>query len=149
MAGASVLTPSVAMTVEQACLSFAAQKIARAIGRQYDSALRPSGLSNWQFTLLVMLVRDEPPTISGLAHNLAMDRTTITANLKPLERRGLLAIQGDTEDRRIRRVVLTDEGHACLSQAYPLWEQAQVACAERLGEVDQTTFRAAASALSR
>ncbi len=148
MAGASVLTPSVAMTIEQACFSFAAQKTARAIGRQYDAALRPSGLSNWQFTLLVMLVRDEPPTISGLAHHLAMDRTTITANLKPLERRGLLAIRGDTDDRRIRRVVLTDEGRACLSQAYPLWEQAQAICAKRLGEVDQTTFRAAVRALS-
>ncbi len=46
-------------------------------------------------------------------------------------------------------IVLTDEGYACPAQPYPLREQAQPICAERLGEVDQTTFRAAASALTR
>ena len=81
MAGHPVLTPKIAAWVEQACFSFAAQKAARAIGRRYDAALRPTGLSNWQFTLLMMLVRDEAPTIGVLAQALAMDRTTITANV--------------------------------------------------------------------
>ncbi|WP_336492534.1 MarR family winged helix-turn-helix transcriptional regulator [Methylobacterium nigriterrae] len=148
VAGTPVLTPAVAAAVEQACLSFAAQKAARAIGRRYDAALRLTGLSNWQFTLLMMLVRDEAPTISALAHDLATDRTTVTANLKPLERRGLLAIQADAEDRRVRRIVLTDEGRALLTEAYSLWEEAQAACAEQLGKVNQNAFRAAVTALS-
>ncbi|WP_019905848.1 MarR family transcriptional regulator [Methylobacterium sp. 77] len=148
MATPPVLTPIVAAAVEQACFSFAAQKAARAIGRRYDAALRPTGLSNWQFTLLMMLVRDAVPTVGALAHDMATDRTTITANLKPLERRGLLAIQTDADDRRIRRILLTDEGRAVLTEAYPLWEEAQAACAEQLGTVDQTNFRAAVTALS-
>ncbi|GEP08097.1 MarR family winged helix-turn-helix transcriptional regulator [Methylobacterium oxalidis] len=148
MTGTPVLTATVAAAVEQACLNFAAQKAARAIGRRYDAALRPTGLSNWQFTLLMMLVRDEAPTISALAQDLAVDRTTLTANLKPLERRGLLAIQADAEDRRVRRIVMTEDGRALLTEAYPLWEKAQAACAEQLGEIDYNTFRAAATALS-
>lgn len=148
MAIDSVLTPTMAASVERSCYSFAAQKAARAIGRRYDAALRPTGLSNWQFTLLMMLVREEPPTISALAQHLATDRTTITANLKPLERRGLVTVQGDAEDRRVRRVVLSDEGRTLLTEAYPLWQQTQEAVALQLGKVDQNAFRAAATALS-
>ncbi|KQO53939.1 MarR family transcriptional regulator [Methylobacterium sp. Leaf86] len=148
MAGHPVLTPKIAAGVEQACFSFAAQKAARAIGRRYDAALRPTGLSNWQFTLLMMLVRVEAPTIGVLAQALAMDRTTITANVKPLERRGLLRIEADADDRRVRRILLTDEGRTVLAQAYPLWEKAQAACAEHLGAIDQTIYRAAVAALT-
>ncbi|MCJ2029436.1 MarR family transcriptional regulator [Methylobacterium sp. J-043] len=148
MAQRPLLTPTIAASVEQACLSFAAQKAARAVGRRYDAALRPTGLSNWQFTLLMMLVREEPPTISALAQFLATDRTTVTANLKPLERRGLLSILADVEDRRIRRVVLSDEGRALLDKAYPLWQGAQDATVKQLGRVDQDAFRVAVKALS-
>lgn len=142
------LTPTMAASVEQMCLSFAAQKAARALGRRYDAALRPTGLSNWQFTLLMMLIREEPPTISALAQYLATDRTTVTANLKPLERRGLVSVQNDAQDARVRRVALSDEGRALLSEALPLWQQAQDSAARRLAEIDQDAFRAAAAALS-
>lgn len=148
MSRSRMLTPTVAASVERACLNLAAQKAARAIGRRYDAALRPTGLSNWQFTLLMMLVRDEALTISALAQHLATDRTTITANLKPLERRGLLGVETDADDRRVRRIVLTEAGSALLSEAYPLWEAAQAACAEQLGTLDLAGFRAAAGALS-
>ncbi|AWN36346.1 MarR family winged helix-turn-helix transcriptional regulator [Methylobacterium radiodurans] len=142
------LTATLAASVERSCYSFAAQKAARALGRRYDAALRPTGLSNWQFTLLMMLVREEPPTISALAQHLATDRTTITANLKPLERRGLVTVQGDAEDRRVRRVALSDAGRTLLTEAYPLWQQAQEAVTRQLGSVDQNAFRAAATALA-
>jgi DNA-binding MarR family transcriptional regulator len=148
MATRPELTPGVASDIEQACLSFAAQRAARAIGRRYDAALRPIGLSNWQFTLLMMLIRDEAPTIGTLAHDLGTDRTTVTANLKPLERRGLLAMQPDVEDRRIRRVVATLEGRALLARAYPLWQEAQADCAGRLGEAGRDAFLLAVDALS-
>lgn len=148
MASGAEMTSTIAASVEQTCFSFAAQRAARAIGRRYDAALRPTGLSNWQFTLMMMLIRDEAPTIGTLAHNLAMDRTTVTANLKPLENRGLLAIQPDAEDRRVRRVIPTDEGRALLSRAYPLWEKAQVACAGQLGKAGQKAFRSAVDTLS-
>ncbi|WP_336488370.1 MarR family winged helix-turn-helix transcriptional regulator [Methylobacterium nigriterrae] len=142
------LTSNTAAAVEEACLCLGAQRIARAVGRQYDAALRPVRLSNWQFTLLMMLVRDDPLTISALAHALAMDRTTVTANLKPLERRGLLMVEVDAEDRRVRRVVLTDAGRMLLTEALPLWQKAQAACTRTLGDTGRAALRTAMAALS-
>jgi DNA-binding MarR family transcriptional regulator len=126
-------TPQAAAAIERACHCFAAQKAARTLGRLYDAFLRPVGLSNWQFTMLMMLVRDEAPTISELARDLAMDRTSVTANLKPLERGGLIAIRIDDKDRRVRRAYLTEQGRVALAQAIPLWTEAQAACSDRTG----------------
>src|SRR3954467_4905415 len=71
MARTPALTPALAATIEEACLCLSTQRAARTIGRRYDAALRPTGLSNWQFGLLMMLVRDEAPTIGELAQDLA------------------------------------------------------------------------------
>ncbi|MGU3541802.1 MarR family winged helix-turn-helix transcriptional regulator [Methylobacterium sp. A52T] len=137
-----------AASVERTCLSFAAQRAARTLGRRYDAALRPTGLSNWQFTLLMMLLREEPPTIGTLAQHLATDRTTITANIKPLERRGFVTVQSDASDARVRRVTLSEDGRELLSEAYPLWQRVQDDVARQLPDLDQEAFRAAAAALS-
>ena len=107
--------------VRDHCLCLAAQRAARALGRRFDEALRPAGLTNGQFSLLMGLNRPEPPTMGSLARLLAMDRTTLTANLKPLERRGFVALDIDTRDRRSRRVRLTDTGLATLADAMPIW----------------------------
>ena len=72
------------------CLCLHAQRAARALARRFDEALRPAGLTNGQFSLLMSLNRPEPPTSGSVAALLAMDRTTLTANLKPLERRRLV-----------------------------------------------------------
>src|SRR5215471_1834082 len=69
--------------------------------------LRPVGLTSGQFSLLMSLNRPAAPTIGSVAQLLAMDRTTLTANLKPLERRGLINVTVDPEDRRGRRLALT------------------------------------------
>src|SRR3954471_18237149 len=82
------------------CLCLPIQRASRSIGRRFDEALRPVGLNNWQFTLLMTLNRPSPLIISGLAEELGMDRTTTTKNLKPLERRGLLEIRQDKKDAR-------------------------------------------------
>lgn len=110
--------------VRDRCLCLHLQRAARAVARRFDEALRPLGLSNGQYSLLVSLNRPEPPRITDVAHLLAMDRTTLTANLKPLERRGLLEIRPDPEDRRGRRLVLTDTGRALLVRAVPVWRAA-------------------------
>src|SRR5689334_11458821 len=78
--------------VRDTCLCLHLQRAARAIARRFDEALRPAGLTNGQFSLLMSLNRPEPPTISSVAHLLAMDRTTLTAALKPLARHGLVKI---------------------------------------------------------
>ena len=85
----SDLPLSVTHEVRDRCLCLHLQRAARAIGRRFDEALRPVGLSNQQYSLLVSLNRPQPPKMGDVAELLAMDRTTLTANLKPLERRGL------------------------------------------------------------
>lgn len=107
--------------VRDHCLCLAAQRAARALARRFDEALRPLGLTSGQFSLLMSLNRPSPPTIGSVADLLAMDRTTLTANLKPLERRGLLTAAVDPADRRGRRLSLTVEGRALLTAAMPVW----------------------------
>ena len=91
------------------------------MARRFDEALRPFDLTNGQFSLLMALNRPMPPRISDLVPLLAMDRTTLTANLKPLERRGLVHIDVDPEDRRNRRISLSDKGRDALVAALPIW----------------------------
>jgi len=98
-------------------------RAARALARRFDEIMRPFGLTNQQFSLLMALNRPDPPTMAPVAALLAMDRTTLTAALKPLEQRGLLAVEADPKDKRSRRIRLTDEGHATLLRALPKWRQ--------------------------
>src|SRR5215813_3876045 len=86
--------------VRDSCLCLRVQRASRAIGRMFDDAFRPYGLTNFQFSLLMMLNRPSPPTIGTLADDLAMDRTTVTANVKLLERRRLLTVHRDDKDSR-------------------------------------------------
>src|SRR5579871_3043775 len=88
------------LMVRDACLCLHVQRAARALARRFDEALRPVGLTNGQFSLLMSLNRPEPPGMGPVASLLAMDRTTLTAALKPLERRGLVRITTDPKDRR-------------------------------------------------
>ena len=117
------LDREIVLHVAETCLCLHAQRAARALARLFDNALRPVGLSNGQFSLLMALNRPEPPSISALAPFLAMDRTSLTAALKPLERRGLVQIRPDQADRRSRQVQITGEGVALLETALPIWRE--------------------------
>src|SRR5213079_1816302 len=105
--------------VRDACLCLHLQSAARAVARRFDDALRPLGLTNGQFSLLMSLNRPEPATIGSVAALLAMDRTTLTAALKPLQRRGLVKVTIDPADRRTRRLIVTHAGHTVLIAAVP------------------------------
>lgn len=124
------------------CLCSNVQRAARSIGRRFDEAFRPVDLTNWQFTLMVALNRPEPPTINTLAQDLAIDRTTITANLKPLERRGLVTVKQDVADRRVRRIALTESGRTLLRDAYAIWKRVQGSVERDLALDDLEAFRA-------
>ena len=100
------------------------QRASRAIGRMFDDAFRPFGLTNFQFSLLMRLNCPSPPTIGTLAENLAMDRTTMTANLKVLERRGLLTVRRDHDDSRVKLVALTRAGRSLLAKCMEPWQAA-------------------------
>jgi len=112
--------------VRDHCLCLHTQRAARALARRFDEAFRPVGLTSGQFSLLMSLNRPSPPSIGSVAALLAMDRTTLTANLKPLRKRGLLAVAVDPKDRRGRLLSLTDEGRAVLRAAAPIWTRTHV-----------------------
>ncbi len=114
---------SVTVEVRDRCICLHLQRAARAVGRYFDEVLRPLGLTNGQYSLLVSLNRPEPPRVAEVARVLAMDRTTLTASIKPLERRGLMTSFQDEKDRRVRRLKLTDEGLNLLEKAVPIWRQ--------------------------
>ncbi len=111
------------LLVRDACLCLAAQRAARALARHFDEALKPADLTNGQFSLLMALNRPKPPAMGPVADLLAMDRTTLTAALKPLERRGLVTVQVDPDDRRGRLLTLTARGHKALAAALPIWKR--------------------------
>jgi DNA-binding MarR family transcriptional regulator len=120
--------------VRDTCLCLHTQRAARALARRFDVALRPAQLSSGQFSLLMALNRPEPPRMGEVAALLAMDRTTLTANLKPVERRGLVQVTIDPADKRGRRLVLTPAGRAALVTGLPLWAQTEAAIEALVGD---------------
>jgi DNA-binding MarR family transcriptional regulator len=148
MSKTDALAFTLTLHVRDHCLCMHVRRAARAIARRYDEALRPVGLTNGQFSLLMSLNRPAPPAMGEVATLLAMDRTTLTANLKPLERRGLLAVLPDGKDKRSRRLALTDEGRAVLAAAMPIWHAAQQANEALVEDVGADPLRAALRALS-
>ena len=134
--------------VRDTCLCLHTQRAARALARRFDDAFRPLGLSNGQFSLLMSLNRPEPASMGSVAALLAMDRTTLTANLKPLARRGLVKVTVDKEDRRSRRLTLTPAGRALLIAAVPVWKKTHAAVERLLARSSPEDLRAALQALS-
>jgi len=134
--------------VRDTCLCLHVQRAARALARAFDEALRPVELTHGQFSLLMSLNRPAPPSMGSVADLLAMDRTTLTANLKPLERRGLVRVAMDPEDTRGRRLVLTAAGRALLISAVPVWKRTHAATERRLARANPDHLRADLRALS-
>ncbi|MCK8780510.1 MarR family transcriptional regulator [Rhizobium sp. NTR19] len=120
--------------VRDTCLCLHVQRAARALARRFDNALKPIGLNNGQFSLMMSLNRPQPATMSSVVQLLAMDRTTLTAALKVLERRGLVASTVDPQDRRGRLLKLTDDGMALLSVAVPIWKRVHAEVDAGLGD---------------
>ncbi len=115
------------------CTSANLRMAARAVTQFYDDALRAAGLKSTQFSLLAAAAIAGSLPITRLATQMAMDRTTLTRNLKPLVEAGLLIVEAGT-DRRVRRVSLTEAGEAALDRAIPLWREAQTHMIDRLGD---------------
>lgn len=107
--------------VRERCLCFQTQRAARILARRFDKAFLPFGITNQQFSMMMMLNNAGNPRIGQVADFLAMDRTTLTAALKALERRGFVTIRTDAEDRRGKRISLTAAGVRTLKAAVPVW----------------------------
>lgn len=127
--------------VRDTCLCLHAQRAARTLARRFDEALRPAGLNNGQFSLLMALNRPSPAKMSEVAALLGADRTTLTAALKPLVRNGLVKIGIDADDARARRIALTAKGRGRLATALPIWTQTHGALEAELESADPIRLR--------
>src|SRR5208282_5187080 len=114
MSSAKKLSDQNAPQLRGICLCLHLQRAARAVARRFDQAFRPLDLTSGQFSLIMSLNSLDAPSIGYMSALLAMDRTTLTANLKPLERRGLVTVKVDEFDKRARRLSLTPAGRAVL-----------------------------------
>ena len=138
---------STTLLVRDTCLCLHVQRAARTLARRFDEALRPVGLTNGQFSLLMSLNRPVPAGIGSVASLLGVDRTTLTAALKPLERRGLVQVEVDPKDRRSRLLRLTDAGREALAEALPIWRETHRAIEAGLPGLDADGLRLALKAL--
>lgn len=136
------------LLVRDSCLCLHVQRAARVLARRFDDALRSLGLTNGQFSLLMSLNRPEPPDMAAVASLLAMDRTTLTAALKPLQRRCLLKITANPADRRGRLMTLTPKGRRLLARAVPVWKSTHLAVEGLLCDGDPDRLRNNLRALS-
>jgi DNA-binding MarR family transcriptional regulator len=105
---------------------------ARSLTRVYDRALEPAGIRTSQFSILARLLEEGPLSVTHLAGRLAMDRTTLARDLRPLERRGLVSVSVGT-DRRVRMAELTPAGNRLVDEVRPLWKQVQRDVRSQLG----------------
>lgn len=107
------------------CACTALRKASRAVTQHFEASFRGTGLRATQFTVLSTLAQTGPMPISRLAAFLGMERTTLTRNLAPLERRGLVKIATEDTDARIRRASITTAGEDAARHSLPAWRKAQ------------------------
>jgi DNA-binding MarR family transcriptional regulator len=148
MSRASNVAYETTLLVRDCCLCLHVQRAARALARRFDEALRPIDLTNGQFSLLMSLNRPKPPGMGAVASLLAMDRTTLTAALKPLERRRLIKAGADPDDRRGRLLALTQKGKRLLASAVPIWERTHKQIGGLLRDGDPSRLRSDLRVLS-
>lgn len=148
MSSSQALPYETTLLVRDCCLCLHMQRAARALARRFDEVLRPFELTNGQFSLLMSLNRPEPPPMGPVASLLAMDRTTLTAALKPLERRGLIKVLKDQSDRRTRLLKLTGNGRNLLARALPAWKRTHDEVEQLIPDQSPDTLRRSLQALS-
>jgi DNA-binding MarR family transcriptional regulator len=122
--------------VAKECTGVRVRKVSRLLTRIYDECLRPLGIQETQFSMLVVVAMfgEDGATMGALASNLVIDRTTLTRNIVPLEKAGYLRVARSADDARARVILLTRAGERLIESAYPLWEEAQSKIRRALGE---------------
>ena len=107
------------------CNCLAVRQAARHVTQFYDRLLAPSGLRTTQYSILATLRRQHPMTINALAVEMVMDRTTLSRNLLPLERDGLVRIEQGARDQRSKLIQITKQCERRLKDASKRWAEAQ------------------------
>jgi DNA-binding MarR family transcriptional regulator len=138
---ASKIAPSKAKTLGCTCMRL--RKASRRISQIYDHSLEAAGMTVTQYGLLGHLARFDGICIGALAEKLIMDPTTLTRNLRPLERQGFVAMKSDRRDKRSRCLHLTASGRAAFESAKPAWVRAQRHIEKALGGSEASALNAA------
>ncbi len=130
------------------CLAMRSRLIGRTITGIYDSALRPAGVTAGQLSILAALVRHGPISPGEVARRLNIEKSTMSRNVRRMERNGWLAIRpgesGPSQELRI-----TNSGRRILEEARPLWHEAQRRAREVLGAGGTQAIHQLADAVSK
>ena len=148
MSRAAKVSYQTTQLVRDCCVCLHVQRAARALARRFDQALRPLQLTSGQFSLLMSLNRPQAPTMNAVAGLLAMDRTTLTAALKPLAQRALVRVKANPADRRSRLLMLTARGRRLLARAVPVWKRTHAQVEGLIPDGDPGSLRNNLRALS-
>jgi DNA-binding MarR family transcriptional regulator len=124
--------PAACAEAARVCACLNLRKASRSVTRLYDEALQPSGLKSTQFVVLVAIAADGEPTLPRLARSLGLDRSSLTRNLRPLERLGLVEKRG-LDSPGAATVRLSRRGAVVLQKTIPLWAAVQSEFESRIG----------------
>jgi DNA-binding MarR family transcriptional regulator len=108
----------------RACKCWALRRASRAVTQHYEASFRGTELRATQFTLLAILAQTGPLPLTELAAMVGLERTSLTRNLRPLEKKGFVRTMAD-HDQRVRRIAITNKGEAAALTALDAWNQAQ------------------------
>lgn len=129
----NVSDKQIATEIGRNCICFNIRKSTRLLTAHYDRIMKPTGLKATQFSLLMAALQQDTASVTQMANMIGMDRTTLSRNLRLLEKKGLIIVSAG-KDRREQLVALTDRGKQAINQGIPYWEQAQTEVADTLGE---------------
>jgi DNA-binding MarR family transcriptional regulator len=127
--------------IERECFCLALKRAARTVARRYDEGFSHLDLSSGQFSTLTVIAGLQPVGMVALGERLGMDRTTVTAALKPLQRRGLVSVEVSKSDPRGRDATITKRGASLLEKAIPIWEELQLQIANDVELSDVARLR--------
>lgn len=113
----------------------------RKVASIYDEALAPLGVNVAQFSLLRAIARLQPASLTDLARDAQLDRSTIGRNVRVIERMGFVETRRGDIDQREAIVMLTPTGIELLENAGPIWDDCQKTLETQLGPVKITALQ--------
>lgn len=125
-----------AKRIARECTCIQVRQASRVLTKLYDNELRDSGLQESQLSVLVAIAHfgESGASMGNLAEVLRMDRTTVSRNLGPLEKTGLVRVARSPDDARTRMVLLSRAGERAIVAALPMWERAQKKVRDAMGD---------------
>lgn len=136
------------LEIYNSCACFNLRRAARLITRRYELSLKSTGLKATQFSVLMAACNEEGILLTQMARLLGIDRTSLTRNLNIMTAKGLLTIEmGD--DKRERRINITDKGFDLLKEAIPLWQKVQAEFVQTLGSENWSALLSGLQAVAK